>query len=64
VCKPQDCRNIQKPACTKVLINEKEKDALMAALTSFISGCDTFLQKAITSAKCLGHLIEWICELA
>jgi hypothetical protein len=36
----QDCGNIQKPACTKVLKKENKNgnDAPMAALT--ISGCD------------------------
>jgi hypothetical protein len=41
VVKSQDCGNIQKPACTKVLKRENGNDAPMAALTSLISGCDT-----------------------
>jgi hypothetical protein len=40
--KSQDCGNIQKPASTKVLKKGKWNDAPMAALTSLISGCDTF----------------------
>jgi hypothetical protein len=40
--KSQDCGNIKKPAFTKVLKKENRKDAPMAALTSLISGCDTF----------------------
>jgi hypothetical protein len=40
--KSQDCENIQKPACIKVLNRENGNDALMAALTSLILGCDTF----------------------
>jgi hypothetical protein len=40
--KSQDCGNIQKPACTSSSQKGKWNDAPMAALTSLISGCDTF----------------------
>jgi hypothetical protein len=59
--KLQDCGNIQRPACTKVLKRQNGNDVPMAALT--ISGCDTFWEQTRTSAKCHEHSIEWICAL-
>jgi hypothetical protein len=41
----------------------KWNDAPMAALTSLISGCDTFWEQARTSAKRHEHSIVWICAL-
>jgi hypothetical protein len=53
----------QKPACTKVLKKQNGNDAPMAALTSLISGRDTFWEQARTSAKRPEHLIEWMCAI-
>jgi hypothetical protein len=58
--KSQDCANMHKPACIKVLKRENRNDAPM---TSLNSGCDTFWEQAKTSAKRHEHLIEWICAL-
>jgi hypothetical protein len=53
-------RNQHAPEFSK---GKMEYDAPMAALTSLISGCDTFWEQARTSAKRHEHSIVWICAL-
>jgi hypothetical protein len=53
-------RNQHAPKFSK---KEKGNDAPIAALTSLISGYDTFWEQARTLAKHHEHSIEWICAL-
>jgi hypothetical protein len=55
----ETCRNQHAPKFSK----GKWNDAPKAALTSLISGCDTFWEQARTSAKRHEQSTEWICAL-